>query len=215
MSPGPEPLWPEWRVFSSSCSVKAFANGPRAFDAGSRRSDRSGWRCGRDDPGSRRRRSGRRTLQTAPDFERVVSIITVTDPRHPLYGQRLKLLSLRCGRGPAYIVVALPDGRRRLLRRAATDLQRPLAPRTVLPLISVRTLLPLARHIRSMLSTSSEEVSHVNSSPAGSSCATAPDAPASIASTPMASAADNAAHAVVATAGPGAPPRPGRGDRSC
>src|SRR3954470_468370 len=52
-----------------------------------------------------------RTLQTAPDFERVVSSVTVTDPRHPLFGQQLKLLSLSCGRGPAYIAAALPDGR--------------------------------------------------------------------------------------------------------
>jgi Family of unknown function (DUF5372) len=102
-------------------------------------------------------RPDHRTLRTAADFERVVPSVTVTDPHHPLLGQQLKLLSLRCGRGPAYVAIALPDGRRRLMRRAATDLERPLAPRTVLPLISVRTLLPLARHIRSMLSTPSEE----------------------------------------------------------
>ena len=48
----------------------------------------------------------------------------MTDPHHPLFGQRLKLLSLACSRGPAFIAVALPDGRRRLIRRAATDLEQ-------------------------------------------------------------------------------------------
>jgi hypothetical protein len=50
------------------------------------------------------------------------------------------------------------------VRRAATDLERTLALRTELPIISVRTLLPLARHIRSMLITSIEEFFHVNAS---------------------------------------------------
>ena len=58
-------------------------------------------------------------------------------------------------RGPAYVVVALPDGRRRSLRRAFTDLAGaagapPLAPALSSRngrRISVGTLLPLARHI--------------------------------------------------------------------
>ncbi|MFC7556706.1 hypothetical protein ACFQU7_37565 [Pseudoroseomonas wenyumeiae] len=86
--------------------------------------------------------------------------VTVTDPRHPLFGQRLRLLSLTCGRGPAFVAVALADGRRRLLRRAETDLERPLAPEAALPRISARALLPLAQHIRSMLAVSRQEASH-------------------------------------------------------
>jgi hypothetical protein len=156
-----------------------------------------------------------RTLQTAPDFERVVSRVTVTDPRHPLFGQQLKLLSLSCGRGPAYIAAALPDGRRRLVRRAATDLERPLAPRTVLPIISVRTLLPLARHIRSMLSTPSEEVSHVNLPPCGSFPSAKVETPSAIASTALAKIAGSGAHTGVATNRPGPKPRSGRGGRPC
>jgi hypothetical protein len=156
-----------------------------------------------------------RTLRTAADFERVVSTVTVTDPDHPLFGQQLKLLSLSCGRGPTYIAVALPDGRRRLMRRAATDLERPLAPRMVLPLISVRTLLPLARHIRNMLAPSNEEVCHVNSPPAGSSPAAAADNTSAIVPAAMAGAAGNSAYAVVATVRPGAPPCSRRGGRPC
>jgi hypothetical protein len=51
-----------------------------------------------------------------------VSHVTVTDPHHALWGQLLPLVSLHSARGPAYIVIALPDGRRRSLRRACTDL---------------------------------------------------------------------------------------------
>jgi hypothetical protein len=183
--------------------------------AGSCRSARCDGNCAPDDRGWRRPAWDCRTLRTAADFERVVSSVTVTDPHHPLFGQQLKLLSLSCGRGPAYIAVALPDGRRRLMRRAATDLERPLAPRMVLPLISVRTLLPLARHIRSMLASSNEEVCHVNSPPTGSFPAAAAEDPLPIASTTMAGPAGSRAHAVVATICPAASPRSRRGGRPC
>ena len=99
----------------------------------------------------------------------MVTTVTVTEPRHPLFGRQLRLLSLDCSRGPAFIAAALPDGRRRLLRRAATDLERPLASQaTSLPRISVHTLLPLARHVRNMLTSFTEEACHANSSPSDS-----------------------------------------------
>jgi hypothetical protein len=52
----------------------------------------------------------------------LVSRVTVTDRHHALCGQLLPLVSLHSARGPAYIVVALPDGRGRSLRRASSDL---------------------------------------------------------------------------------------------
>lgn len=52
--------------------------------------------------------------------------ITVIDPQHPLRGERLALLSLSCSRGPNFIAIGLPDGRRRLIRRAATDIDQPV-----------------------------------------------------------------------------------------
>src|SRR3954452_5554950 len=89
-----------------------------------------------------------RDLQTAPIRDGLVSHVTVTDPHHALCGQLLPLVSLQWARGPAYIVVALPDGRRRSLRRASTDLAGTAeAPLYAGPPISVGTLLPLARHI--------------------------------------------------------------------
>ena len=58
----------------------------------------------------------RRTRQSTPILERVVSRVTITDPHHFLFGHRLEVLNERWGRGPAYVVVALPDGRRRAVR---------------------------------------------------------------------------------------------------
>jgi hypothetical protein len=92
-----------------------------------------------------------------------VSHVTVTDPHHALWGQRLPLVSLHSARGPAYVVIALPDGRRRSLRRALTDLAGAAAasPATSScdgPCVSVGTLLPLARHIVARLALAVEEV---------------------------------------------------------
>src|SRR5262245_60280911 len=44
-----------------------------------------------------------RTLQNAPVIDRVVSYVTITDPRHSLFGQRLVVLAERSGRGPGYV----------------------------------------------------------------------------------------------------------------
>src|SRR3954451_12592618 len=50
-------------------------------------------------------------LQAAPIRDGLVSHVTVTDQHHALCGQLLPLVSLHSARGPAYVVVALPDGR--------------------------------------------------------------------------------------------------------
>src|SRR5215213_11382745 len=95
---------------------------------------------------------GPRDLQAAAIRDGLVSHVTVTDPHHALCGQLLPLVSLHSARGPVYIVVALPDGRRRSLRRGSTDLAGAAATSPVAslcdgPRVSVGTLLPLARHI--------------------------------------------------------------------
>jgi hypothetical protein len=88
-----------------------------------------------------------------------VSHVTIIDPRHSLFGQRLVVLAERSGRGPAYVAVELPDGRRRSVRRAATDLVVPSQPvGSNLPRISLRTLIPLARHMNRILNLLTEEV---------------------------------------------------------
>src|SRR5258708_5417055 len=80
------------------------------FVACSPRLDRSGGRYGPGGRGQRRRRWGHRTSQSATILGRIVSHLTVTDPRHALYGNRLAVQTGRSGRGPAYVVVELPDG---------------------------------------------------------------------------------------------------------
>jgi hypothetical protein len=89
-------------------------------------------------------------------------VVTVTDSRHSLFAQQLTVLSERSGRGPAFVVVELPDGRRRSIRIASTDLGRapPAADQNAadLPRVSVRTLIPLTRHLNAKLSLFAEEV---------------------------------------------------------
>lgn len=92
----------------------------------------------------------------------MVHHVTVVDPRHGLAGQRLELVSLQSGRGLAYVVVRLPDGRRRSIRRSATDLvvaspEEKAASKSA-PRISVRTLLTLMRHLNGMVASRSKEV---------------------------------------------------------
>ena len=91
-----------------------------------------------------------------------MSHVTVTDPPHALFGHRFAVLSERSGRGPAYVVVELPDGRRRSIRIASTDLaEAAIAPgpkAAGLPRISARTLIPLMQHLAANLTLLAEEV---------------------------------------------------------
>src|ERR1700756_3628708 len=128
----------------------------------SRRSSRRWWRGERGDRSRRGSWRGHRTRQSTPILERVVSHVTITDPHHFLFGHRLEVLKEQSGRGPAYVVVALPDGRRRAVRIASTDLaETPITSRpnaADLPRISVRTLIPLMQHLSANLSLLDEKV---------------------------------------------------------
>jgi hypothetical protein len=103
----------------------------------------------------------------------LVSHVTVTDRHHALGGQLLPLVSVHSARGPAYIVVALPDGRRRSLRRASTDLAGTAEASSLArvhavcdgPRVSIGTLLPLARHIVARLAIAVEEVTRDDHAP--------------------------------------------------
>ena len=67
------------------------------------------------------RSSPNQTLQATPILDGVVCHLTVVDARHGLAGQRLELVSAQSSRGPAFVVVRLPDGRRRSIRRSVGD----------------------------------------------------------------------------------------------
>ena len=91
-----------------------------------------------------------------------MSHVTITDPHHFLFGRRLEVLKERSGRGPAYVVVSLPDGRPRAVRIASTDLgETPITSglnAADLPRISARTLIPLMQHLSASLSLLDEKV---------------------------------------------------------
>jgi hypothetical protein len=149
----------------------------------------------------------------------VISEVTIVDPHHPLCGERLKLLSLTCARGAGFIAVALADGRRRLIRRSATDLDRSAVAEPDMPRISARILLPLARQVRRMLATSQEETSHAEMLPSDPLCAQpldnghpeAPATPAAVAGPAV--AGSNPAGPAARPTGPAAAPV--RGGRPC
>ena len=116
---------------------------------------RSDGRCERDGRGSHRRRSGHRTFVDATTLDGRVSEVRVVDPHHPLYGGCFPVSERRSGRGPALIVIRLPDGRERAISRAAISVSSAsedlTAAASCLGHISVRTLLPLANHVRAVL----------------------------------------------------------------
>ena len=96
---------------------------------------------------------GNQTQRDTPLLDKVCGEITVTDPAHPLYGQTLPLLPVRINRTPLHVMVLLPSGRRHMVPRAATNLERPVEavlPPSPLPVISVRTILPLARLVQQL-----------------------------------------------------------------
>jgi hypothetical protein len=103
-----------------------------------------------------------RTRHGATISDRVVSHLTVNDPHHSLFGQRLSVIPERSSRGPAYVVVVLADGRRRSVRVTSTSLAE--APTTPdldtpgLPRISARTLIPLMQYLSANLSLLDEKV---------------------------------------------------------
>jgi hypothetical protein len=104
-------------------------------------------------------------LQNASILDRLVSHVTVIDPRHALSGQRFELVSMHSARGASFVVIALPDGRRRSIRRSITDLaaashgEHPGTTDETLR-VSIRTLLPLAQHLATMITASEQKVIH-------------------------------------------------------
>src|SRR5437588_1422172 len=94
--------------------------------------------------------------------------VTVTDPAHPLYGQTLPQLPVRINRSTPHVMVLLPSGRRHMVPRAATNLERPeeaVSPASPLSSISVRTILPLARLVQQLKQTKEESHAETTASP--------------------------------------------------
>jgi hypothetical protein len=93
------------------------------------------------------------TQRDTPLFEALSGEVTITEPTHPLYGQTLSLLGVQTYRSKTHVTVLLPTGRRRSVPTHATDLEGPAHLAThdsPLPVISVRTILPLARLVQEL-----------------------------------------------------------------
>ena len=125
--------------------------------------------------GLHRRWLAHRTRLNPTIFDRNITHVTITDPRHCLFGHRLAVLQERSGRGPTFVVVELPDGRKRSIRVTLTDLTPAVFTSgelaSDLPRISVRTLIPLVQHLSANLTLLAEEVIRDGStSPSASRC---------------------------------------------
>lgn len=139
-------FWPRGRIFACSFrhSSRRWWHGEQAC-----RRQRASWQV-------------HPTSHNAPTVEGQISHVTISDPRHSLYGQRLELVSLEAARGRDFIIVKVSNGRHRSIRRKQTDLMTPLRedlkPSAPMPRVNVGTLLTLMRHLRSTLALPMEEV---------------------------------------------------------
>ena len=190
-----------------------------ANSAPSARCDGRGAQRGR---GWHRRSSDPRTRGDATTLDGRVAQIRVVDPHHPLYGECYPVSARHSGRGPALIVIQLPDGRERsILRSATAPISAPddsAATSSRQLHISVRTLLALANHVRTVLASrhgelqgGGREVEPAAEKHVGvAGRAAGPVVATTRRGAPSTRATDSTAHATsVATV------RPGGGERSC
>ncbi|MFC0373562.1 hypothetical protein ACFFI1_32875 [Methylobacterium isbiliense] len=123
-------------------------------------------------------------------------------------------MTICSGRGPAFLVVALPDGRRRAIRRTSTDLVREPTRDDAAAQpsrVSARTLLPLALHLSATLTLWEQEVRR-DGSPSDPRSNPAPSTSA-LAQSQCRDAAAGGSTPRHAVAPP--PARPRRGEPSC
>ena len=159
----------------------------------------------------------------ATTLDRRVAEVRVVDPHHPLYGNCFSVSDRRSGRGPRLIVIQLPDGRERAISRSATVLASAPDSQAATPSrhahISVRTLLPLANHVRAVLASRNAVLEDGGGRDLDQTSAE-PDEAAGTAATPVAAASGR--HTTSARAARGAARattaaavRPVRGGPSC
>jgi hypothetical protein len=141
-------------------------------------------------------------------MEHVADTVTITDPKHPLYGHTFPLLTVRVNRSKTHVTVLLPSGRRRSIPRTAITMTQQCADSTAdspLPVLSVRTMLPLARFIQGLKQL--QEEYHATTDTADDS---APPASTADASSPLATSLTDAS---APTRSPGRHPDPAHSQR--
>jgi hypothetical protein len=87
----------------------------------------------------------------------LISHVTVTVPRHSLYGQRLEVLQLVSDRGPTWVTVRVPNGTRRNIKRALTDLAQPLSDSKSTQIVSIPVLLRILNFVETLSRRANEE----------------------------------------------------------
>ncbi len=83
--------------------------------------------------------------------------MTVTSPRHALYGQRLEVVKLISDRGASWVTVRVPNGTRRNIKRMLTDLAQPLSDSKTSLIISAAVLLRVAKFVEALSRRSEKE----------------------------------------------------------
>ncbi|MBV9168734.1 MAG: hypothetical protein JOZ81_01455 [Chloroflexi bacterium] len=91
--------------------------------------------------------------ESAPVLDRSGNEVTVTERAHPLFGQTFPVVYRKSPGRRDHVLVQLPSGVRRAIPIAATSLAEPISgmsdrASTAPALVSIRTLLPLARLVR-------------------------------------------------------------------
>ena len=117
-----------------------------------------------------------RTHQSTSEQERLTHV-TIVDPRHPLFGRTFALLRDFSPRGNSSVTIQLPNGQRRVVPRSATNLDANEFSESAvgdLPIISVRTILPVARFVQAKLRAPEEEKDGRSSSCVGTGSAKQP-----------------------------------------
>lgn len=96
--------------------------------------------------------SANQTQQNATQAERLARV-TIIDPTNPLYGRcfRACKTTLRDGDDSGSVTIVLPDGQHRVVALQSTSLgkqNKEVLLDSNLPLVSVRTILPVVRLLR-------------------------------------------------------------------
>jgi hypothetical protein len=76
--------------------------------------------------------------------------VTVTAPRHALYGQQLEILQLISDRGATWVTVRVPNGSRRNIKRTHTDLAQPLPDSKSSLIVSAAVVLRVASFVETL-----------------------------------------------------------------
>jgi hypothetical protein len=162
--------------------------------------------------------SANQSRKSAPALEGPGTEVTITDPAHPFFGQRLPIVYRKCPGRRDHVLVQLPSGVRRAVPVAATSLAHDdsgLGDRasSASALVSIRTLHPLALLVRALNRRALEVPDAAgNRSTSADKSFTPDEAPSTSDLARTSSGASSAGRARIGRARPPSPPSPGRAE---